>query len=371
MSKRKFILVGARISEKNSRGGVGTLSNALVDYADNEGFEIEVIDTSKMPFLKESVFRDIKNGVFRICHLYTLLRLEKYNGAIIFSGAGWGFYERILLSIVCRIARVPCVLFIVDGWFFSIRNKSFVYRWWIGLLLRIPNILAASGLNWMRLFQELGVNESRLAVIHYWLPKSFRVALRPKKLLNGDSIKFIFVGWMIKEKGVREILAAVGSLFDKYQFSFTFVGDGPMLEGVREVVKQSKWDSRVFARGWLTNEQKEEELSSAHVFVLPSYAEGFPMSLIEAMLSGLPAICSDVGGISDSLHDGVNGFLVKPRDIQSLRDTMEFYIRNPASVLNHSLRALTIATKNHDAGKNCEMLFGALSKIRCSVNHKI
>jgi glycosyltransferase involved in cell wall biosynthesis len=362
MTNRKFVLVGAKIAEKDSRGGVGTLSNALVDYAARADFEIVIIDTAREPFLKRDFLQDIKLGLQRVVQLVTLLRLEKYRGVIIFSSDGWGFYEKIILSFICRMAQVPCVLFIVSGGFMSIRAKSFLKRLWIGLLLKVPHILAASGLNWVRLFKELGVKESHLATIHYWLPKSFRAVLEPRYLASGEPIQFIFVGWMIKEKGLQEILAAVDFLFEKYPFNFTFIGAGPMLESVREIIKNSKWDSRIFARGWLSNEQKEQEMSAAHVFVLPSYAEGFPMSLIEAMLSGLPAICSDVGGISDSLHDGVNGFLIPPKSVQALIKAMEFYIKNPEALLTHSIAASNIAANNHNADINCELLFATLTK---------
>lgn len=362
MTKKKFILVGASVSEKDSRGGVGTLSNALVDYANRAGLEIVIIDTSKKPFVKKNFFQDVKSGVLRVINMTVLLYHEKYSGVIIFSSAGWGFYEKIMLSFICRMARVTSVLFIVDGWFFSVRNKSFLTRWWIGFLLKIPNILAASGLNWIRLFIALGVKESHLAIVHYWLPKSFKIQMQPKVLHAGEPIKFVFVGWMIKEKGLNEILTAVGSLYHKHLFNFTFIGDGPMLESVREIIKNSKWESRIFARGWLSNEQKKQELATAHVFVLPSHAEGFPMSLIEAMLSGLPAICSDVGGISDSLHDGVNGFLIPRKNSQSLKEAMQFYIENPDTLLKHSIEASKIGIQNHSSDKNCKALFSALTK---------
>jgi glycosyltransferase involved in cell wall biosynthesis len=361
VTKNKYILVGAKkpnsALQKETFGGVLTLSNSIVEYADSAGFDIVIIDTLKKPFLQKSFFQEIKNGAGRVAQLITLLREEKCNGVIIFSGAGLGFYERILLSAICRVTGVPCLIFIVDGWFLSVRNKFFLKRWWIGLLLKIPNTLAASGANWLSFFLSMGVKKNHLVSIHYWLPKSFRTALKPKVLAPYESINFIFIGWMIKEKGLNEILAVLTALYDEYRFNFTFIGGGSMLGSVREIIRNSKWDSRVFARGWLTLEKKEEELSSAHVFVLPSYAEGFPMSLIEAMLSGLPAICSDVGGISDSLHDGVNGFLIPPKNIQALKEAMEFYIKNPDALSKHSLESMKLVRKNHDVERNCNALF--------------
>jgi glycosyltransferase involved in cell wall biosynthesis len=361
LTKKKFILVGAKkpdsTLQKETYGGVLTLSNSIVDYADAAGFDIVVIDTLKKPYLKTSFLQEIKSGLYRLIKLTTFLQRDKHAGVIIFSGAGWGFYERVLLSAICRIVNVPCVLFIVDGWFLSVREQCFLKRKWIELLLKIPHNLAASGSNWLNFYKSMGVRQASLVTIHYWLPKSFHPTLTPKVLASSEPIKFIFIGWMIEEKGLNEILSVLNELYAKYQFCFTFIGGGPMLESVQQAIRNAKWESNVFAYGWLTNEQKEQELSSSHVFVLPSYAEGFPMTLIEAMLYGLPAICSDVGGISDSLHHGVNGFLIPPRDARALKDAMEFYINNPDELSNHSLKSLEIGRKNHDADENCNLLF--------------
>ena len=84
------------------------------------------------------------------------------------------------------------------------------------------------------------------------------------------------------------------------------------------------------------------------------------MSLIEAFSKGLPAICTDVGGIADSLRDGVNGYLIPPRQVQPLIDAMERYLRNPQIIAEHSRAALKIVKANHNAEANCELIFEAL-----------
>ncbi len=360
MNNKYFILVGAKINESDSRGGVGTLSIALLDYADRHGYKIEIIDTSKKPFIKNSFFQNLKTSLVRIFSLIQVSRKKKYAGVIIFSGAGWGFYEKIILSLVCRLLNLPSIFFIVDGWFFSVRDKSFLFRVWIGKLLKIPNFLAASGQNWVNLFKDLGTEDERLFVAHYWLSNSFSKRVKPKSLHKNAPINFIFIGWMIKEKGLQEIINAIDVLYNKHTFTFTFVGDGPMLNNIRKIVKESKWSSRIFVKGWLSNHEKEKALASSDIFVLPSYAEGFPMSLIEAMFSGLPAICSDVGGVSDSLLDRINGILIPPRNSQELINAMEFYIRNPGAIVKHSFKAIEVAHKNHDSDINCKVIFNHL-----------
>ena len=361
MPSKKFILVGAK-AEGNvvkQYGGVLTLSNGLVDYAYRAGFDVEVINTLRSGFEHKSFLERVKSGIGHADQLISLLKDGRCNGAIIFSGAGWSFYERVLLSVICRIFRVPDIFFIVDGRFLDHRKKSFLRRLWIGFLLRIPHRLAASGSNWVRFLKELGVGDDQLITVHYWLPRVLRIAEGPKGDPAGEPLRFIFVGWMIKEKGLDEILTSLKALLKEHRFHFTFIGGGTLLECVRETIRVSKWEASVSALGWVSSEELERELSAAHVFVLPSYAEGFPMSLIEAMTKGMPAICTDVGRVSDSLHDGVNGFLIPVGNAEALKKAMEFYICNPKAIASHSSATLEIVKENHDADINCQLLFNS------------
>lgn len=362
MTNNKYILVGIKAEGGvvKQYGGVLTLSNGLTDYAHRAGFDIDVINTMRSGFEHLSLSKRLKAGVGRVFELIGLIRDVRPAGVIVFGGAGWSFYERVLLSLVCRIYNLPCVLFIVDGWFMDAAKKSALRRFFYGFLLKIPHVLAASGTNWVDLFRRLGVGEDRIVTIHYWLEKKFGLVDRPKALTDGETIRFVFVGWMIREKGINELLAALRELFKEHRFHFTFIGGGTLLESVRETIAASGWKSSVSVLGWQSPEQIDNAMSEAHVFVLPSYAEGFPMSLIEAMTKGMPAICTDVGGISDSLHDGVNGFLIPVGDAGALKRAMEFYIRNPAAVSAHSSATLEIVRANHDADVNCRLLFNSL-----------
>ncbi|TMG74003.1 MAG: glycosyltransferase family 4 protein [Betaproteobacteria bacterium] len=90
-------------------------------------------------------------------------------------------------------------------------------------------------------------------------------------------------------------------------------GDGDR-EAVAKRAVQLGIDDAVRLTGWIGPSEKQLLLGSAAVFVLPSYAEGLPMSLLEAMAAGLPIVAAEVGGIPDVVTDGVNGFLFTPGD---------------------------------------------------------
>lgn len=358
----RYILVGADPMKSPSvhPGGVLTLSIGLIEYARKQGHVIEVINTLRSGFDDLSIMLRLGAGWDRAVKLFGALRGGNCNGVIIFSGAGFSFYERILLSSICNLFSVKDLFVIVDGWFLETRKKAFLKRCWIGLLLRIPHKLAASGSRWSNLFRELGVRSSHISQIHYWLSESFVISKKQKMIIPNKPLQFIFVGWMIREKGLYEILAAIERLREKYKFTFTFVGGGTLLEDIRQKIRDSGWMADISALGWVAAEEFQQILSAADVFVLPSYAEGFPMSLIEALSKGLPAICTDVGGISDSLRDGVNGYLIAPRQVQPLVEAMERYLQNPHIITEHSRIALEVVKTNHTAEANCKLAFDAL-----------
>ena len=76
----------------------------------------------------------------------------------------------------------------------------------------------------------------------------------------------------------------------------------------------NKIQNNISLTGWLSDQEIITHLKSSDIFVLPSWYEGMPNSLIEALASGLPSICSSVGIIPDYVIDGVNGLLIQPND---------------------------------------------------------
>jgi len=106
------------------------------------------------------------------------------------------------------------------------------------------------------------------------------------------------------------------SLLRDLEWSFRFVGDGPMLNKIKIAVEKLELSKKISFIG--SSNQVEQELSTADIFVLISKSEGFPRSILEAMRAGLPIVASNVGGISESVNNGVNGYLVKSRDYKML-----------------------------------------------------
>jgi glycosyltransferase involved in cell wall biosynthesis len=145
----------------------------------------------------------------------------------------------------------------------------------------------------------------------------------------GDGIHLVFVGRLTAIKGVRVLLEAlrVARAADS-GIRLTLVGDGddrPALEALAAAMG----DAVRFA-GYRSQEEVANILATADVFVLPSFAEGVPVVLMEAMAAGKPVIATRIAGVPELVEDGESGLLVPPGDAASLGAAIARLAGDPA-----------------------------------------
>lgn len=359
---KEFILVGADPANKRAEhpGGQLTASEGLIRFSELHGFNLEVIDTTQSSFPVPQKRVRILRGLARVKQLNQMLSDKRYNGVIIFSSSGLSFYERILMAGLCRIRGVQSMLFVRSGHFINSVNSSKSIAFLSKILLKVPSMIGAQGNPWIDFYKSLGVSESRLCLVRNWISFDFPVAQRRVKFVQAR-LKFIFVGWLVEAKGVPQLLGAIEILKNKYDFELTLVGGGTL---EKQVSERSKLDLKGYLNvlGWQDKKQVLKLLADSDVFILPSVAEGFPNALLEAMASGLPAITTDVGAISDSVSDNVNGFLLRDSNPERIAEAMEAYIKDPKLVERHSQKTLKIFEHQHGWEANCSYLFSQFSE---------
>jgi glycosyltransferase involved in cell wall biosynthesis len=128
----------------------------------------------------------------------------------------------------------------------------------------------------------------------------------------------VFLGWVIPNKGLKELIEAWTHL-QKSDWRLRVIGPGNR-DYIKQLVDEYK-PERVDFIGELTHDDAMKQLAEADVFVLPSYTEGFPNVVLEAMSLGKPVVASNVGSIPEMLADGC-GVLVKPKDVQGLMEAL-------------------------------------------------
>lgn len=140
---------------------------------------------------------------------------------------------------------------------------------------------------------------------------------------NGYGKHVLFVGRLSAIKGVPLLLDAFAAIRKTHPDArLTLVGDGPDRAALEARARQSGLGDSVRFSGYQPQEKVAELLAQADIFVLPSFAEGVPVVLMEAMASRVPVIASRVAGVPELVEDGVSGFLVPPGRLDNLTDRL-------------------------------------------------
>lgn len=172
-------------------------------------------------------------------------------------------------------------------------------------------------------------------VVDETLARGFSIEHRLDTLRNRRSTRLLFLARLEREKGLIELLEAVGILAARHPpMSLSIAGDGAAREEVEALVRQRDMlRGRVEMLGYVSGARKREVFASHHVYCFPSYyAEGMPNSLLEAMAFGLPVLTTQVGGVKDFFQDGRMGYVVEPRQPGDLVRQLERLLGDDAKL---------------------------------------
>ncbi|MDH3691316.1 MAG: glycosyltransferase family 4 protein, partial [Gammaproteobacteria bacterium] len=169
-------------------------------------------------------------------------------------------------------------------------------------------------------------------------------------------IRFLFVGRLLQDKGLGELLQAASAL-SSHNIEVAILGpydDNPGGSDRKQI--QDAVNLGTIAYLGVTEDVRPQLLAS-DVFVLPSYREGLSRSILEAMATGLPVITTDVPGCRDLVKNGVNGLLVPPRNSQALAEAMRRFVEQPALIEQFGRASRRIAEESFDVEHVNKMLF--------------
>lgn len=149
---------------------------------------------------------------------------------------------------------------------------------------------------------------------------------------HNEVFSIVYAGMLIPLKKVDITLRALGELKDRYDFTFTIIGDGEEREALEQLTEELGLSSRVSFRGRVKRHTVLEEMGKADCFAMASSPETFGLTYLEAMACGDYVIGSRGEGIDGVLVDGENGVLVTPGSVEELRDALELYFTEPEKV---------------------------------------
>jgi colanic acid/amylovoran biosynthesis glycosyltransferase len=161
----------------------------------------------------------------------------------------------------------------------------------------------------------------KIEVVHCGLqPEIFQ---RPA-VLPPASPRLVCIGRLVEQKGQKLLVEAAAELARRgVDFKLVLVGGGPMRDELIGLVQTHRLDSQVELLGAVPTERLYEELELARGLVLPSFAEGLPMVIMEAMALRRPVISTYIAGIPELIRDGQDGWLIPAGSVEHLADAMQ------------------------------------------------
>lgn len=156
----------------------------------------------------------------------------------------------------------------------------------------------------------------------------------------------LFLGRLGERKGVTDLINAFSLLAEKFpECSLQLGGDGD-IEKYRKQVNNFNLSDRVQFLGWVSGETKNDYLSKATIYCLPSYNEGFPMGILEAMSAGVAVVASKAGGIPDAITHGKEGLLVDAGNVTDLSNALSQMLQDDVQREQFVLAAKSKFMKN-------------------------
>jgi glycosyltransferase involved in cell wall biosynthesis len=295
--------------ELQAHGSIGAVVEAYRTHGLFKRWPIEYLATHGAGGAR----RNAAAALSALRRLVALLARERGLVMHAHAAAGWGFWREALFMALAIAARCPFVLQLHGGGFQRFHDEGSGFaRWTIGFLLEQAACVLVpceSSRSWVR-------SIARRAQVEC-VPDPVVPAEAPQDARRPNLV--LFLGRLEAAKGVFDLLDAVSALRPAVpDVRLLCAGDGDRAAVARYAAGLGIADAVKCTR-WVGPSGKRALLESAAVFALPSYEEGLPMSLLEAMAAGVPAVVAPVGGVPEVVVDGVSGLFAAPGDVATLQ----------------------------------------------------
>lgn len=231
-------------------------------------------------------------------------------------------------------------------------------------------VVAISKFNRTFLIKHLGTGISRkIQVIHCGITPQDYSNLRTERLGRDEPFRILTTGSLQPYKGQSHLIKACALLKERgVPFTCRIVGGGLLYNQLEKEILNWHLEDQVTLLGAKTQDEVATLLAASDCYVQPSVImpsgkmEGIPVSIMEALASGLPVIASDISGISELVRPDETGYLVPPEDPKALADGLEFIYRNPTLALQRARQGQALIRKEFELSRSARKLAHAIGQ---------
>lgn len=313
----------------------------------NSNFELEFFNSHFLTQSKNSEGKLYLENFKQALSFYTRLkeRLNYKNFDIIHinSSLGLPLLRDLIIINILRLKTSKPILFQIH---FCGIKETFLFSYFFlkihfYLLSKLDTLLLLSN-SFKKELISYGFPMQKISVIHNFHLYN-NVNVNNKSILI-SKLSLIFIGSISKRKGIFDLFEALQGISFDYELIIAGSFASKYIEKkCRKIIRANNLN--VSFLGYINNIEKEKMLNEADILVLPTYAEGFPMVIPEAMAFGCAIISTRIAGIPEIVEENVNGFLIEPGQVHKLKFYLEFLFRNREILQSFKNSSVTISNK--------------------------
>lgn len=348
--KKKVCMI---VQDSMVKGGIASVVNGYKGSKLEEDYEVIYVESYKDGGKLTKILKAIKGYL----HFMKVLLVDKPELVHIHSSFGPSFYRKLPFIFMASWSEIPI--------FNHIHGADFEEFY-----------LNASEKKKIQIKKVYGKCSKLLALSEEWkeklsqiVPSQNIVILENHSILHEDALEgrlmrkstntVLFLGELGRRKGCYDIPAVVEkvvTLVPNVKFILCGAGSAEDESNIKKLFEEKGLETHVEFLGWVRDKEKDKVLRETDLFFLPSYNEGMPMSILDAMGYGMPVVSTNVGGIPKLVHDGENGICCDAGDIETMAVGIAKILTNQK--LRDSFAALSfkIAKEGYSLEKHIDKL---------------
>jgi polysaccharide biosynthesis protein VpsI len=242
----------------------------------------------------------------------------------IHTASDLSFFRKMIFSLICSFFSLKVLMHIHGGNFIFFYNKSNIFiKALILIILKKTYKIIVLNVKFKKFFKNLNLNKKTLII-----PNSIKINRMNNLKNNRDKKIILFLGNLTMSKGIYDLFKAI-QIIIKNNKNIKFILCGPdKKKNFYKLSKKMQINQNVVFIDWASGIKKKNLFSKTKIFLLPSYIENFPISILEAMENSVPIISTNVGGIPSQVKHNYSGYLIKPGDIKNLVKYINRLYRN-------------------------------------------
>ena len=321
---------------RNHRGGIGAVLDVYAKHITPFKFIPTYVTKS---FLKQ--FAVYVTAVIKL--IWVCITDRQIKILHIHHASRGSFMRKSVMVLIGKIFGKKVILHIHGGGFHNFYKRARLMKPIIRWILEHADAVICLSEMWKNYYSNT-FKLKRLVIINNVIESPLTSPV--SRLPSNGSLKLLFLGHVTEKKGVFDLLKVLASGREdfRHKVKFTIGGIGEV-ERLEKAISDNQFNGDVSFAGWVNGTKKAELLNNCDVYVLPSYFEALPISILEAMSYGKPVISTNVGCIPEIVKPGFNGWLFQPGDHQALNNILVEAMENKELLKQYGNNSLSISKK--------------------------